>query len=318
MENSTSAGGQGKTNHAKTTFLYLLSLVALIFVAISSGIAIFQIINKYIVDFANSWGMRYSDDALKFAISSLIIATPVYYMTVKFINKEIAQKRLNNDYGIRKWLTYFILLVSSIIILVWLIVTLNRFFEGELTGKSILKTLTILTICGRIFSFYLYDIKRNLDAPKSTGVAIFFYSSLAAILITLIASFFTIDPPSLTRNYRADGQTINKLNNVYYAIDDFYRNENDVPNSINELLAQKTYPLAEDDIINTGADKKIEYTRISNTEYTLCTDFLADTAENDQYYYEGNSARWNHEKGYKCFELEVTKAQTPKQLDAIR
>jgi len=315
MENPIPVNVQGKTNHAKTTFLYILSLVALAFVSISSGIAIFQIINKYIIDFAATYSSRYSDEALKFSISALIIATPVYYVLIKFINKEIAQRKLNNDSAIRKWLTYLILLITSIIILIWLIITLNRFFDGELTSKSILKVLTILTICGTIFSFYLYDIRRNLE-NKAIGVTIFFYGSLIAIIVTLIGAFFTIDSPTLARNQRADKQTTDKLSSIHYAIENYYSSKNILPENLNELLKQKIYPVSEEGITNEATNKKFDYKKISANEYELCTDFLTATNEtkNDYRYYDPNEKTWNHEKGYECFEIEVNKIVNPKQI----
>ena len=307
-----------KPNNAKITFLYLLSLVALVFVAISSGIAIFQMINKYIVDFAATWGGRYLDEAMKFAISSLIIATPVYYVIIKFINKEIAHKRLDNHSAIRRWLTYLILLITAVIILVWLIITLNRFFEGELTTKSILKTLTILVICGGIFSFYLYDIKRNLEI-KTAGVKVFFYSSLIAIIVVLIGAFFTIDSPNTARNQRIDSQTVNKLNSIYQAVNAYHTNKGSLPSDMDELLEQNLYPISEDTITNEYNNKKIKYLIINDTKYELCTDFLTASSKEDMdYRYGAFDERWNHDKGYQCLELEVNnRGKTINEVDLM-
>ena len=68
-------------NGAKFAFFYLLSLVALIFMALSTGMIVFQIINKNLVDIINQYQGRFSDDALKFAISALIIPLPVIFQT---------------------------------------------------------------------------------------------------------------------------------------------------------------------------------------------------------------------------------------------
>jgi len=79
---------QVRTNAAKIAFYYLLSLVALLFMSISVGIIVFQIINKNIFDALN----RISDvsqEPLKFAISALIISTPLFYVTMRQIFKNL-------------------------------------------------------------------------------------------------------------------------------------------------------------------------------------------------------------------------------------
>ena len=65
--------------NAKFAFYYLLSLVALIFMALSTGMIIFQIINKCIVDVLEINPGMYDSGILKFAISAIIIAAPIFF-----------------------------------------------------------------------------------------------------------------------------------------------------------------------------------------------------------------------------------------------
>ena len=102
-----------KNNAAKFAFFYMLSLVALLFMALSVGMIIFQIINKNIIDIINEYRGRFSPGQLKFAISALIISTPIYYFITRQIQKNLFAGSLDKDSQIRKWLTYFILLVTS-------------------------------------------------------------------------------------------------------------------------------------------------------------------------------------------------------------
>jgi len=176
-----------QNNTAKFTFLYLLSLIALGFFAISAGNIVFQIINKNITDIVESYNMRYSIQALRFAISALIVATPIYFVTVWQINKNLAKGLLDKDSGIRKWLTYLIILISSVVIIGDLIAVINSFLNGELTTKFALKTLTILVIAGVTFSYYLYDIKRE-ETGKNKNIyrgLVITISNLFIILIIL-------------------------------------------------------------------------------------------------------------------------------------
>ena len=67
----------------------MLSLVALVFMAVATGMIVFQIINKAIIDIINEYSGRYSSEALKFGISALIISAPIFYLTIRQINKNL-------------------------------------------------------------------------------------------------------------------------------------------------------------------------------------------------------------------------------------
>ena len=87
-----------RNDAAKYAFFYVLSLVALVFMSVSVGIIFFQIINKEIVDLINEYSGNYSDGAMKFAISAIIISAPIYYFTSKQIYKNLRQGKLKVIY----------------------------------------------------------------------------------------------------------------------------------------------------------------------------------------------------------------------------
>ncbi|MDP2736291.1 MAG: DUF5671 domain-containing protein, partial [bacterium] len=128
--------------NAKFAFFYMLSLVALVFTSLSTGMIIFQIINKLIVDDLSLAPGGFSQDALRFAISAIIIAAPIYFILMRLINKNLLSGQMEKESGIRKWLTYFILLVSAVVMIGWFIATIGSFLNGEFTIKFILKSLT--------------------------------------------------------------------------------------------------------------------------------------------------------------------------------
>ena len=129
---------QNTNNSPKYAFFYMLSLVALAFMAVSVGIIIFQIINKNIPDAVSSFRSCYNSGALKFAISAIIISAPIYYVLASQINKNLFTGKLSAESGIRKWLSYFILFVSSVVVIGYLIALIYSFLDGELTIKFIL------------------------------------------------------------------------------------------------------------------------------------------------------------------------------------
>jgi hypothetical protein len=175
-------------NHAKYAFYYLLSLVALIFTAINSGIIFFQVINHFIPDALANYSDSVSQEMLRFAIASLVFAAPVFYWMQVLVSKGLAKKELSLTAGIRRWLTYFIIFIASVVILVWLIMTMTSFLNGELTLKAALKTLTIMVLAGSIFGYYFYDVRREQVTAKDHFVQLSLLVSLVLILSAFVSA----------------------------------------------------------------------------------------------------------------------------------
>ncbi len=294
------------SNSAKFSFYYLLSLVGLLFTSISVGIIIFQTINKHIIDVLEQYSNSFSQDALKFAISSLIIAAPIFYITMRQIYRNIYSGALSKDSAVRKWLTYFVLLVSAIVMIVWLIMTINSYLNGELTLKAILKTITVLAIAASIFSFYLYDIRKDDAIEKRDKVVTWsFYSSLVVVVGVFALSLFTVESPQATRNRILDNNILSNFNNIITAVDSYYSKYNKLPNDLNVLRDEEKY-LTEKNIKNPATNENLDYKIKSENEYELCAVFKAsnkgqqDISEN---YYKD---RWPHDAGYQCFSQKAS------------
>jgi hypothetical protein len=127
-------------NNAKYAFYYLLSFVSLVFMALSVGMILFGIIDKTIID-AIQRAVN-ANSQLKFAISSIIISAPIFYIISYLINQGLRRKELEKDSVLRRWLSYFILLASSLVVLGSFISVINVFLSGEITGRFILKAIT--------------------------------------------------------------------------------------------------------------------------------------------------------------------------------
>jgi hypothetical protein len=298
-----------KHDAAKYAFFYLLSLVALIFMSISVGIIVFQIINREIVDIINQYSGSYDDGLMKFAISAIIVSTPIYYLTSRQIYKNLFSGSLDKDAGVRKWLTYFILLISIVVMIGFLIATINSFLDGDLTTKFILKTLTALAISGTIFSFYLYDIRREtVEAKKDNVIKIYALASLLVVIVVFIFSWFSVDSPQETRKIKIDGEITNDLNQIHWAIRDYYTLNNSLPENIQMLASDaEKRMITMDNINNPSTGKAYEYTIITADEYKICTDFLSSNLENkgnDSYAYYGSELIL-HDAGYECFSRKV-------------
>jgi hypothetical protein len=287
-----------KTN-AKYAFYYLLSLVALVFTALSTGMIIFSIIDKSVTDAITQYGGMY-DGPLKFAISALLIAAPIFYILSRLIIKGLRDGELDKESAIRRWLTYFIILVSSLIILGVFIGVMNNFLSGELTLRFILKALTVLVISGGVCSYYFYDLKRDAAANNDPIIRIFLFASLAVVIAAFIAAWFFVESPQTARERRLDQVVVSNIYSLESAVNQYYERNQRLPESLDELREGGVY-LNEQALIDPESKEKIEYRKLSEESYEFCATFrLASDSGIDRPYpiYSGDNKY--HEAGYQC------------------
>ena len=294
-----------KNNNAKFAFLYMFSLVALLFVALGAGQVIFQAINKFIADFTAPYGNGFNSSLLKFAISSLIIATPIYFLTMRYLERNLQAGDLDREAPVRRWLIYFILFVSSVVMIVWLMITIGNFLDGDLTSKFILRAITVIVIAGIIFSYYLYDIRRR-EIKKNNKVILGYL--IAALLISvgsLIASFFFVESPAAARARRHDEAVLGHFTQIDSMLSAYYSKNTKLPETLDK--AQDSAPYV---VLSTLKDplsgKTYEYKRLDNASYELCADFMTDnrktTPDESTYTY---ADRWPHDKGHQCLKQKA-------------
>jgi type II secretory pathway pseudopilin PulG len=286
---------------AKFAFYYLLSLVALIFMSLASGMIIFQIINKNVPDILNQYSGRFSPQQLKFALSALIISAPIFYLTNYQIYRALFKGELNKDSGVRRWLVYLILFVSSVVMIGWLIATVNNFLDGELTKKFILKSITAIGIAVSIFVFYLYDIKREKVAgEKNRFIQVYFYISLAAVIAIFIASLFFVESPREARNRKLDNLILDNFNVIENAVANYYEENGRIPPNL-EILKNEFSYLNEKKLKDPVTGQQFEYKVSGPRTYKLCATFRTDNRQNNDW----RAERWPHGAGYQCLPIKV-------------
>jgi len=293
-------------NNAQFAFFYMLSLVALIFMSMATGMIIFQIINKNITDVINQYRGNFSSNALKFAISSLIISMPIYYLTTRQIFKNLYSGELDRDSGIRKWLTYLILFITSVVMIGWFIGTVNSFLDGELTLKFALKALTAIGIAAIIFNFYFYDIKRDkVKGEKNKIIQIYLYSSIFIIVATFVASLFIVESPRETRNRKLDEAILTDFETISNAMTDYYNEYDRLPEDLEILKEEFTYIM--DNLQNSATKEKYGYKVIDDKKYELCATFRSSNkeAEEDEKTFYRFGDFWLHDAGYQCLSGKV-------------
>ena len=141
---------------AREAFLYLVSFITLYIVALSFGTLVFSFINTWFPD-----PLRFGGDVSRTAIASLIVAFPIFLVITRALHKGVAQDPERKDSRVKKWLTYFTLVIAAGVLIGDLITVLSSLLGGELTMRFLLKSLIVFGIAGSIFGYYLSDLQKE-------------------------------------------------------------------------------------------------------------------------------------------------------------
>lgn len=282
--------------HLLNIFTFYLSVVSFITLYIKYISTLFpDILNFYFTGIANS---------VRLSTSILVIAIPVYILTSWLLEKDLTRNPKRRELKLRKWLTYFTLFISAVMIIVDLIMFVFNFLSGELTIQFFLKVLVVLLVAGAVFGYYVWDLKRkNIKSkvPKTLAGILSF-----VVLASIIVGFFIIGTPAEQRQRRFDEQRVMDLQVMQGQITNYWQQKDELPLSLD---------LLEDDIsgflipVDPELNLIYEYVIIDELSFELCATFKTSTedfnssSQNSKYFYPSNMSqqRWEHEAERTCF-----------------
>ena len=148
---------------ARDAFWYLLSFGTLATWTCGLGSLFFTLINLHFPDPMAPRQFIAPDAEISGAIASLIVAYPLYLLTMRLLIRGVQAQPEKLESGVRKWLTYIALLVASATVIVDLVTFLSYFLRGELTARFALKVTTVLVVAGGVFSYYLLWLERPAE-----------------------------------------------------------------------------------------------------------------------------------------------------------
>lgn len=146
---------------AREAFLYLVLFSTLYLSAYHLGSLFFSFIDKAIPDPASSVGRLRYMDRIRWAISSLLIAFPIFLFVSTYIAKQVLRNPIKRLSPIRRWLTYLTLFIAAGTLIGDLTTLVYNILGGDLTTRFFLKVITVAIIAGTIFGYYLWDLRRE-------------------------------------------------------------------------------------------------------------------------------------------------------------
>jgi hypothetical protein len=142
---------------AREAFMYLVLFSTLYWSAFHLGSLLFDIINITFPDPASDRANLtvYTRSSMRWSISSLIVAFPVFLYMSRLVARDIAADPVKRHSKVRRWLTYLTLFLASTIIIGDVITLLYNLLGGELTVRFLLKALVVAFIAGSVFWYYV-------------------------------------------------------------------------------------------------------------------------------------------------------------------
>jgi len=152
---------------ARETFLYLVLFSSLYISVWNFGSLLHEFIERAFPDPAQrGFGGDYSLESIRWSVSSLIIAFPVFLWTSRYIGKRLEANPALRLSPARRWCTYLTLFIAVAVLIGDAIKVIDNMLGGELTIRFFLKALSVAGIAAFALVYYLRDLRHEEKEPE--------------------------------------------------------------------------------------------------------------------------------------------------------
>src|SRR3989344_1759901 len=301
-----------KKTGPRDVFSHVLAIVFLYACVISFGIILFQYINIYFPDPLNGVYGSSARDAIRVPLSILVIVFPFVVWLTASRQRDLIRNPEKRELKPRRWLLYFTLFLTTIVIVADLVTLVYRFLSGELTVRFFLKVGAVLIIAASVFVYYLWNLRRDTPALSHPKMKLFVYGVLVFAGLAIVFGFFTAGSPFAERLRRFDGERESQLQSIQWEITNFWQLKTRLPQNLDELNDDlRGYRTPRDP--ETGLS--YEYRITGNTSFELCAIFTLESSTTNHVAvpipYGGESEIWSHGVGKKCFSRTIDPERFP-------
>jgi len=129
----------------------------------STGDLLFQFIDRAFPDPSvdPAFALEASREAIRWPISLLVVAFPVFVFVSWTNDRAIRQDPRRRLSKVRRWLTYLTLFVAASILIGTMTSIVYNLLGGEITMRFVLRVLTLGTIVGSVFGYFLRDLRKE-------------------------------------------------------------------------------------------------------------------------------------------------------------
>lgn len=291
----------------KDVFLHLFNILTF-YISIISFITLWiQYINVLFPDPLNFY---YSEiaNSIRWSTSVLFIAVPAFLITSWFLTKDFSVNPQKRELKLRKWLIYFTLFISAVVIIIDLITFVYNFLSGELTIQFFLKIFVVLFIATAVFGYYIWELRRKniiSKIPKALAWGVAF-----TVLASIVAGFFIVGTPAVQRDRRFDEQKVGDLQNLQNQIVNYWIQKESLPRQLGQLEDSISGFIVPKD---PESDMDYEYNVIDLLSFELCATFKTSSKKlpyaakeiKPVSLYDSFQQNWDHEAERTCFKRTI-------------
>ncbi|MBP6866560.1 MAG: hypothetical protein KBC12_03415 [Candidatus Pacebacteria bacterium] len=317
-------------------FLSLGVLATLVTSVVSFLNLVFATLDKRFPDVLNStyqYGYStYDYESIRTALATLIIFFPVFILVSYFWKKYTNGEMSHPDEVARKWLTYIVLFLSSLVIIIDLVTLVKYFVAGEITSRFLLKVVAVLVVAIFVGVYYILDLRKQ---KKVFGFSVGLWAAIkSSVLVALVIaySFSVMGSPKSQRLLRLDDRRVQDLQSMQYAVINYWQQKEKLPENLTVLANPiSNYAVSVDPEFEKGLN--YEYIVKDKMTFELCATFalpipvgwreyssggvmpmysVKDVAVSS-YPYPGGGVNesWSHEAGRTCFERTIDPEMYP-------
>lgn len=299
----------------RDVFLYLLSIITLVTVAVAFGILLYQYVDLQYPDSLTDnyyWSKTSTLSSVRNSMAVLIVVFPVFIWVSWFLRKDMAKHPEKRDLKIRRWLLYLTLFAAGLVIIGDLVALLLNFLNGELSIRFALKVITVLFIASSVLAHYFSELR---DKPFS-WIDIFDKALIVLVGVGVIAGFWIAGSPSQQRAARFDKQRVSDLSTIQYRVIDYWQRKQSLPQTTSDLTNNiiSGFVVPKDPESRTAYDYKVT----GSLSFELCATFATSNSDGPLGKYRavpaaapaaapyyGNESFWAHNQGQTCFERTI-------------
>lgn len=177
------------------------------------------------------------------SIASLAIAFPLYAFAMRWWIMRFANGGERSESRLTKWLTYIVLLITSLVIVCDLIAVVYSLLQGEMTMRFLLKVVVILGIAGIVFGFYLFE-RRSVQFAKAVPRGVFKGFGWAATTLVLLAAlvgYLSAGSPRVARSLAADSARAHDMDLLSGCLERHARDMGHLPGRLEQLERANAY-----------------------------------------------------------------------------
>lgn len=285
-------------NTPKNFALQLGALIAL-YISLTSLITLlFSVLTVALPDAADSYYTTESaTETIRFSIATLVVFFPVYLWLTRRVN-EIRRHEEGAYLTLTKWLTYLSLLAGGGVLLGDVVAVILGFLNGELTTRFLFKALVLGGVIATAFYYYLKDAQGYWQTHEKES-KLFGLGAITLVVSSLVFGFVHNEPPQEIREMRIDTNQITDLQDMQQRIEQHYRLNETLPETIESVYVGQKVPQAPE------GRSEYEYIPTGDTTYELCATFSADSSHNGRVtvapVFDANY-NWSYSEGRWCFE----------------